>query len=171
MRPNLMPLLALAFLAAPAGLALAVGTSAPGVSDGATVKVGALVITQPWIRATPGGAKVAGGYLRVSNEGTEPDRLIAASAPFAARSEMHEMSMSGGVMKMREVEDGIEIKPGQTVELKPGGYHLMFMALKVGVKAGETIRGTLTFAKAGTVEVTFPVAAIGAQGPTAAHRH
>src|SRR5262252_10268035 len=89
-------------------------------------KVNSIVIEQPWIRATPGGAKVAGGYMTITNTGSEPDRLIGGVLPQAGRFEMHEMKMNGNVMQMREVREGLEIKPGQKVELNPGGYHVMF---------------------------------------------
>lgn len=129
------------------------------------VKVGALVIDQPWIRATPGGAKVAGGYLKITNTGKEPDRLVGGSLPIAGDVEVHEMAMSGNVMKMRRLAEGLEIKPGQSVELKPGGYHLMFTGLRETPKAGQILKGTLAFQKAGTVEVHYQVAPIGAQSP------
>ncbi|WP_018260479.1 DUF1775 domain-containing protein [Methylobacterium sp. WSM2598] len=136
------------------------------------IQAGDLTIEGPWIRATPGGAKVAGGYLRVTNRGSAPDRLVGASIPLAARGEIHEMSVANGVMRMAPVEGGLTIEPGKTVELKPGGYHLMFMDLTGAAKAGEAIEGTLTFARAGTVKVTFQVGAIGASGPAAQeHQH
>ena len=101
---------------------------------------------------------------------TEPDRLTGASVEIAGRGEVHEMSNENGVMKMRELERGVEIRPGQTVELKPGGFHLMFMDLKAGLKEGDTIRGTLVFEKAGTVPVTFRVGGLGARNaPEHAH--
>jgi copper(I)-binding protein len=100
--------------------------AAPQHTPAQAVTVGSLVIEQPWIRATPGGAKVAGGCLRITNRGPDPDRLVGASIPLAERGEVHEMIREGDVMKMQPVQGGIEIKPGQTVELKPGGYHLMF---------------------------------------------
>ncbi|NNM73626.1 DUF1775 domain-containing protein [Enterovirga aerilata] len=140
-------------------------------SHGTVLRAGALVIESPWTRATPGGAKVAGGYLRVTNTGTEPDRLVGASAEIAGRGEVHEMSTENGVMKMRELAGGIEIRPGQTVELKPGGLHLMFMDLKAALKEGDTIRGTLVFEKAGTVAVTFRVGGLGARAAPEHHDH
>jgi periplasmic copper chaperone A len=129
-------------------------------------KIGALVIEAPWTRATPAGATVAGGYLRITNTGTEPDRLVGGSVPVASTFEVHEMSMTDNVMKMRKLTDGLEIKPGQTVELKPGGYHLMFMGLRQGLKDGQTVKGTLVFEKAGTVEIEYRVAPLGAQSPS-----
>ncbi len=138
------------------------------------VKAGALSIEAPWLRATPGGAKVAGGYVTVRNTGTEPDTLTGASIPQAGRAEIHTMSTEGGVMKMAPVEGGLALAPGASVALAPGGLHLMFLDLKQGLKAGETVSGTLTFAKAGTVPVTFTVAPIGAQAPAGAeqgHQH
>jgi periplasmic copper chaperone A len=127
-------------------------------------KAGSLTIEAPWARATPGGAQVAGGFMKITNSGTAPDRLVGGTVPFAARFEVHEMAMDGGVMKMREVK-GLEIKPGETVELKPGGYHVMFMDLKSGLKEGETVKGELVFEKAGKVEVEFRVGPIGGGAP------
>jgi hypothetical protein len=81
------------------------------------------------------------------------------------------MTMSDGVMKMRKMDHGLEIKPGQTVELKPGSYHLMFNGLRDGLKQGETIKGTLEFEKAGSIEVEFQVMPIGAEAETSGHMH
>lgn len=136
-----------------------------GAAPAANVfKAGALTIEAPWARATPGGAQVAGGFMKITNSGAEPDRLVGGSVPFAGRFEVHEMAMDGGVMKMRETK-GLEIKPGQTVELKPGGYHVMFMDLKSGLKEGQTVKGTLVFEKAGKIEVEFKVGPIGGGAP------
>jgi periplasmic copper chaperone A len=129
-----------------------------------SLRAGDLVITAPWIRATPRGAPVAGGYLTITNNGSQPDRLVGGSLTAAGRFEVHEMKMDNGVMRMRPVADGLEIKPGQTVELKPGGMHVMFMGLKEQLKAGDTVKGTLEFAQAGKVEVSYPVRAMGGSG-------
>jgi copper(I)-binding protein len=134
-------------------------------------KVGTLVIEQPWVRATPGGAKVAGGYMTIHNAGSEPDRLIGGSMPLAGRLELHEMRLEDGVMRMREIRGGLEIAPGQKVELKPGGYHVMFMDLNAPLRQGETQKGQLRFEKAGTVEVEYKVEAVGAQQPAGKHSH
>jgi uncharacterized protein YcnI len=141
--------------------------------DTKVYKAGSLTIDAPWARATPGGAKVAGGFMKITNNGKEPDRLIGGTVPFAGRFEMHEMAMDGGVMKMRALSKGLEIKPGETVELKPGGHHLMFMDLKRGLKEGEAVKGTLVFEKAGTVEVEYKVGPIGggAQKGGGGHSH
>ena len=125
-------------------------------------KVGTLQIVHPWSRATPKGASVAAGYMTITNTGTEPDRLIGGSSPVAGRVEVHEMSMDGGVMKMRPLKDGLELKPGQTVELKPGSFHVMMLDLKEPVKMGDRVKGTLTFEKAGAVDVEYAVVAAGA---------
>jgi len=132
-----------------------------------TYKIGPLVIEAPWSRATPAGAKVGAGYVKITNTGDQPDRLVGGSLPLASEVEVHEMAMSDGVAKMRRVENGLEIGPGQTVELKPGGYHLMFIGLHSGFREGETMKGTLVFEKAGTVGVEYHVAPVGAQ--TAGH--
>jgi copper(I)-binding protein len=129
------------------------------------VKAGDLVISQAWSRATPGGAKVGGGYLTIENKGSAPDRLIGGSAAVAGKVEVHEMSMNKGVMTMRPLENGLTIEPGKTVKLAPGGYHLMLTDLKSPLKRGEKVPLTLEFEKAGKVKVTFDVEGVGAQGP------
>lgn len=142
------------------------------MADKKVYKVGSLTIEAPWARATPGGAKVAGGFMKITNTGKEPDRLIGGTVPFAGRFEVHEMAVEGGIMKMRELSKGLEIKPGQTVELKPGGYHVMFMDLKSGLKEGEAVKGTLVFEKAGKVDVEYKVGPIGGGAPAGGgHSH
>jgi copper(I)-binding protein len=128
-------------------------------------KVGSLEIKHPWARATPKGAPVGGGYMTITNKGTAPDRLVSFSSPAAGMPQIHEMKMENGVMKMRPLAKGLEIKPGQTVELKPSSYHLMFMGLKQPFVKGKKVKATLTFAKAGKVEVEFDVESIGATAP------
>lgn len=137
-----------------------------------TFKIGDLVVASPWTRATPGGAKIAGGYLKITNNGKSPDRLVGAATASADRVEIHEMSMTDGVMKMRQLADGLTIKAGETVELKPGGFHMMFMDIKRQLKQGDTLKATLSFEKAGKLDVSFNVNAIGASGTGApAHKH
>jgi periplasmic copper chaperone A len=143
---------------------------APAAKGQVELKKGDLTITAPWSRATPNGAKVAGGYVRIINRGTMPDRLIGGSFEGAARVEVHEMSVTGGIMRMRELEKGLEIAPGAMVELKPGGFHLMFMEMGRSLREGEIVKGTLVFEKAGTIEVEFRVGSLGAQGATS-HAH
>ena len=128
-------------------------------------KVGSLEIKHPWARATPKGAAVAGGYMTITNTGTAPDRLIGFSSPAAGKFEIHEMKMDNGVMKMRPLANGLEIKPGQTAEFKPGGYHLMFMGLKQPFEKGQRVKATLSFEKAGQVEVEYAIESIGAPAP------
>ncbi|MGL5445996.1 MAG: copper chaperone PCu(A)C [Rhabdaerophilum sp.] len=133
--------------------------------------IGDLKIDHPWTRATPGGAKVAGGYMKITNNGTMPDRLIGGTAVPAGIFEVHEMKMEGNVMRMRALAKGLEIKPGQTVELKPGGLHVMFIDLKSPLKEGEKFKGTLVFEKAGTIEVEYAVEARSSAGGHGGHQH
>jgi copper(I)-binding protein len=132
------------------------------------VKAGDLVITQAWSRATPNGAKIAGGYLTIENNGATADRLIGGSGEVAAKIEVHEMAMNNGVMTMRPLDKGLAIEPGKTVKLAPGGYHLMMFDLKEPLKQGDKVPVTLEFEKAGKVNLSFDVQGIGAQGPAAA---
>jgi periplasmic copper chaperone A len=147
-------------------LALASLATAASAND---YKLGALEIQQPWARATPKGAKTAAGYVAIKNAGNTPDRLTGGSLMGAGGAQVHEMTMDHGVMKMRPLPEGIEIKPGETVELKPGALHIMFTDLKARLVKGQSVKGTLTFANAGTVDVEFAIEGMGATGGTAAH--
>ena len=131
-----------------AGAALLAGPAAA-----ADYKIGSLDVTQPWARATPKGASTGAAYMTVTNSGSQAARLSCASTVVAATCQIHEMAMSNGVMRMRPVEGGLEIKPGQTVTLKPGGYHVMLMDLSTDLVAGSTIELDLVFEHAGTVAV------------------
>ena len=153
------------FRAAPSIIAsVATATNAP-------VKIGSLVIDGPWVRATPPGTLVAGGFLRITNEGSESDRLVGIQAVFADHVEIHETSMVDDVMRMRQLTEGLEIKPGQTVEFKPGSYHVMFVGVKEPLKQGSRAKATLDFEKAGKVEIEFDVVGVGAGAPQGMHRH
>lgn len=127
---------------------------------GKIFKAGNISVEAAWSRATPGGAQVAGGYMKITNNGKDADRLTGGSFPIASKFEVHEMKTDNGVMTMRPV-GSLEIKPGETIEFKPGGYHVMFMGLKQGLKDGDTVKGTLTFEKAGKLEVEYRVGPIG----------
>ena len=140
-------------------------TAAAGTAGSATV--GALALTGGWTRQTPPGAKVGGAYVTITNNGSEADRLTGGSAPYATRVEVHEMGVSDGIMRMRELVDGLMIEPGATVALEPGGPHLMMMGLTDSPKAGTVTSITLTFEKAGDVTLDLPVAPIGAKVPMA----
>jgi copper(I)-binding protein len=129
------------------------------------VKAGDLVITQAWSRATPSGAKIAGGYLTIENKGATPDRLLGGSGDIAGKVEVHEMTMNNGVMTMRPLDKGLAIEPGKTVKLAPGGYHLMIMDLKTPFKQGDKVPVTLQFEKAGKVTLSLDVQSVGAQAP------
>src|SRR5882762_11090521 len=139
---------------------------APALAE--EVKAGDLVITQAWSRATPGGAKVGGGYLTIENKGPAPDRLIGGSADVADKVQVHEMTTSNGVMTMRPLDKGLAIEPGKTVKLAPGGYHLMLFDLKSPLKQGDKVPLKLEFERAGKVKLSFEVKSVGAQGPTGA---
>ena len=128
---------------------------------------GNLVIVQPWSRATPNGARVAGGYLTIENKGSAPDRLLSGSTDLAKKLEIHEMTLNDGVMTMRPVEGGVIVQPGQAVKFAPGGYHLMFVELSAPLRQGEQVPVTLKFEHAGEIRALFEVQGIGAQAPAA----
>jgi periplasmic copper chaperone A len=137
-----------------------------GIADAKDYKAGAIEIDSPWSRAIPKGASVAAGYMTIKNTGTAVDRLVSASTPVAGKVEIHQMTMENGVMKMRPVAGGLEIAPGATVELKPESFHLMIMNVKQPIEKGKPFGATLTFEKAGTVDVEFAVEGIGAVSPS-----
>jgi hypothetical protein len=136
--------------------------AAPAIAQ--ETKAGDLMIEKPWARATPKGAEVGSGYLTIHNNGAEPDRLTGGSADFAG-VEVHEMTKVGGVMRMRELKDGLEIPAHGTVTLAPSGYHLMFTGLKQPLRKGEVVKAMLNFSHAGSVPVEFAVRGIGAAAP------
>jgi copper(I)-binding protein len=148
---------------------LALALAAPLVAHGSEDVN--LRISHPWTRATPTGASTAVGYMKITNNGKDSDRLIAATAEGADKVEVHEMSMDNNVMKMRQLKEGVEIPPGETVELKPGGFHLMMIGLRTQFKEGETVKGTLGFEKGGSIDIEFKVEALGGGSrPTAEQR-
>lgn len=135
-------------------------TTSPVLAHG--IEIGALKIHHPWTRATPKGADVAGGFMSIENTGKDDDRLIAVSVSGVKKTEIHEMSMNNGMMKMRPLSDGIVIPAGKTVLLKPGSFHVMMMGLNAPLMEGDYIKATLTFEKAGKVDIEFAVEAQGA---------
>ena len=123
------------------------------------VVAGDITIEAYWIKAMLPGQPVAGGFLKLTNKGTADDKLISASSPKSGRVELHEMAMKGDVMEMRALDGGIAIAAGTTVELTPGGLHVMFFDISGAFKDGDMVPVTLTFEKAGTVELMLPVMA------------
>jgi periplasmic copper chaperone A len=135
---------------------------------GAERDSGPIMVESSWTRATPRGSTVAGGYLTLKNVGTASDRLLGGSLSAAEQVQIHNMTIQDGVARMREVTQGVEIKPGESFDFEPGGSHLMFVGLKRPLVAGDKIEGTLTFERAGSVKVVFEVMSMGAGAP---HHH
>lgn len=131
--------------------------------------LGDLVISGAWTRATPTRAPTGAGFVTIENKGSRDDRLIAVRTPISDKSEIHTMTMDNGIMKMRQLEDGIAIPAGETVTLEPGGNHLMFMQLKQGIEKDSAVSVTLVFDVAGEVTLDFMAAAVGSRKPAAMH--
>ncbi len=129
----------------------------------------AVTVADAWARETAPAQVNGGGFALISNKGREDDRLVSGTSPVAAEVQLHTMSIDGGVMRMRQLVDGIAIPAGQTVALKPGSLHVMFIGLKRPLKRGETVPVTLRFAKAGAIKVNFAVRPVGAMGPGGMH--
>ncbi len=137
--------------------AFSAGAAQPSKRDG-------IVIEQAWTRATAPKAPVAGGFVTIRNNGNRADRLVSATSPDAESVEIHQMSMDGGVMRMRKLSDGVAVGANAALVLKPGDYHLMFVGPKRPFVEGGTVTATLRFEKAGTREVRFDVQALGSSG-------
>jgi hypothetical protein len=127
---------------------------------------GDIAIIQPWSRATAPRADTGAGYMTLRNSGRQPDRLASVSSPRAATVEIHSMTMTGQVMRMRPMASGVPLRPGQTVSLSPGGTHLMLVGLKAPLKQGEMVPLTLHFARAGAITVALKVEAADADMST-----
>ena len=148
-----------------AAFTLAAAELAAASAEAADYDVGPIHIAQPWARATPKGASSGAAYMTITNTGKTPDRVTCVATEAAAQCQIHMMAMEGGVMKMRPVEGGLEIQPGETVTLKPSGLHVMFVNLKHPLEQGKTVEATLKFERAGTAEIGFPILGIGAPAP------
>ncbi|HZT55052.1 MAG TPA: copper chaperone PCu(A)C [Burkholderiaceae bacterium] len=143
---------------------------AGAIAHAHSFKLGEIEIGHPYARATAAGQPTGGGFLKLDNKGRD-DKLLSVRAAVSAGVELHAMRMDGDVMRMRQV-DAIALPAGQTVELKPGGFHIMFVGLKAPLKAGDKFPMTLTFEKAGEVEVTVNVEAPKAAADAPAeHKH
>jgi hypothetical protein len=140
--------------------------AAPLAAHGFTV--GDLKIGPPWSRETAPGQSAGGGFLTITNNGKQADRLVSATSPAASQVQIHTVSMTGGVMRMRELPGGLEIPAGATVALKPGGFHIMLVGLKAPLKQGTMVPAELRFQRAGKVKISFKVEAIAYAGPEGA---
>ena len=152
-------------LAARFALAAAQLPAAP--ARAADYDIASIHIAQPWARATPKGATSGAAYMTITNNGKTADRVSCMSSDVSAECQIHTMTMDNGVMKMRPVEGGLEIKPGETVMLKPSSFHVMLVNLKHPLEQGKTVKAALKFENAGTINVEYPIAAIGAAAPGA----
>jgi len=143
--PRLLAALALTILAALPIAARAVDTP--------------IVVSGAWARPTLRGTRTAAAYMTLTNRGQVTDHLVSVSTPIADRAELHEEMMSGGVMSMKPVTD-LTLRPGATVQIDPGHYHVMLIGLTTPLVAGESFSLSLTFEKAGAIVVTVPVTAM-----------
>lgn len=141
-----------------------------GVAEARDYRTANLEIMTPWARATAPTAPAGGGFVVIKNTGPTADRLVSARSAIAETVQVHEMKMDGNVMRMRELESGLEIPAGATVSLAPGGFHLMLMGLKQPLRQGSTVPVTLVFEKAGSIDIELAVEGLGAAKPSE-HKH
>jgi len=141
-----------------AGLCLA-----SGVAAGHDYRIDSLTIDHPFARATPPGARTGGAFLTIRNAGAKADKLVGVASPAAGTAEIHSMAMEGNVMRMHPVV-ALDVPPGSTVALRPGGFHLMLFDLKQPLRAGDVVPLTLTFENAGPIVVNVEVESMTSNG-------
>jgi len=133
--------------------------------------LGSLTIAHPWARETAAGQDAGGAFLTIVNKGKQADRLVSGSTTVAREVQIHTMTVQDGVMRMRQLKNGLDIPAGKSVGLKPGGYHIMLMGLKQPLKRGTRVPVTLDFQKAGKLRVELVVEPITSTGPAGGHDH
>lgn len=138
----------------PLVIAAALFTHSAGTQE---VRAGAITISHPWTRPTPGTATPAVGYMMLDNHGPEDDRLVAAASSAAEAVTMHRTKVRDGIARMLPQEGGLAIPAHGSTQLEPGGLHLMLSGLKEPLALGQTVPLTLTFERAGTVTVELKV--------------
>ena len=134
-------------------LLIAILSGAPAAADSA--RVGDIAVEKAWVRASS--VNVSAAYATLHNLGTEPDLLVAAASPVAARVEIHTIVERDGRVGMKRV-DSVEVAPGEPALLQPGGLHIMLMGLKRKLAPGDSIELALRFSKAGRLVIRAPVA-------------
>ena len=155
-------------------LCMVLGVAFPTPGHTHDYRIGSLRIDHPWATATPQGAKVGAGYIKIINDGAQTDRLIAVTSPAARKVTIHTSVKEGDVVKMRALDKGLEIKAGETVEMKPNGAHVMFENLRAPLLESGRVQSTLVFEKAGSIEVDFTIEPMGTKAPSPvppAHKH
>ena len=125
-------------------------------ASGSAAAAGGLAIDGAWARASIGGSKVSAVYLSIINRGDAGDRLVGAAAERAGHAMLHRSVVEDGVARMRHVE-ALAIPPGTSVQLAPGGLHVMLTGVSPPLEVGEEVTVTLTFEEAGEVVATAPV--------------
>ena len=118
-----------------------------------------IVVSGEWARPILIAGRPGAAYFHIKNNGAEADKLVSATSSISPRVEVHEHTMTDGVMKMSQVEGGLEIPAGGDVDLKPGSYHIMMFDTDNKYGPGDKIDLKLEFEKAGTVEKTLGVRA------------
>jgi copper(I)-binding protein len=132
-----------------------------GATHAQTSAASAVIVQQPWARATPGGAKTGAAYMTLINNGASADRLLSATTPLADQVQFHKVTEDNGVSRMREVRN-VELEPGANIIFKPGQMHMMIVGLKQPLIEGQAFPLTLHFENAGNIEVTVPIEKVGA---------
>jgi periplasmic copper chaperone A len=136
---------------------LAVAILAVGARDALAAAPAPLRIEAPWARETAEGQRDGGGFMTIVNDGKTADQLVSASSPVSAEVQIHTVQMEDGMMRMRELPDGIPVPAQSRVELKPRSLHIMFIKLLRPLRAGERVPVTLKFRAGGELKIMMEV--------------
>ncbi|MCW5713058.1 MAG: copper chaperone PCu(A)C [Bauldia sp.] len=142
--------------------------SGAAAASAQTYQLGQIEISVPWTRAMPPAADAGGGFMTIRNTGATDDRLVGATSPVAAEVQIHTMDIADGVMRMRQLTDGLAIPAGATVRLAPGGFHVMFLDLPTPIAIDMPVSVTLVFERAGEITIDLIVVPPGAPAPDGA---
>lgn len=138
-------------------IALVALASGSPIASARPVSAPSITLVAPWTRATSARAPMGAGYLVIRNAGGVADRLLSIATPVADSAQLHSMSVTNGIMRMRPIAGGVVVPAHGEARLAPGGDHIMFVGLKRPFVAGTEVPATLRFARAGTVAVRFKV--------------
>ena len=147
--------------------ALLIGAFSGARAQSQEVKLGDLVITQPWVRAAPKGSELTSGYLTIENKGATANRLVGGSTGVAEKLQIQKTSKAGGATTATPLEGGLAIAPGEKVALVPGSYKLALLKLNAKLTKGTQAPISLEFEKGGKITVSFDVLGPAATGPVA----
>ena len=127
------------------------------ISFAETLNFKGLVIEDFWIKSSIGNHKITSGYLKIKNTNNFDERLISVVSDFSKKTELHGMAVKNDIMTMKKLDNGLMIRAGTEIHLRPGSYHLMFINLNGQVKVMNSYKVNFIFENSGSVMIDMPV--------------